>query len=212
MVGYARIHRKMVVATFSLITDHSLITVGKLGKMWTAKILHITFMIMMMMTMITLQFIAFFEHTFPVQEELYGTMHIIIWHNAYHSSNKYLKITWIIPGHLWIREMDFTWNAVTDNIFLLFPLTSLVTIVICNAKYSSCNYSSLNFFRVGRFLEIVHHSIRKTATWSIQNSNLVYTKQQLGLYKTIPWSIQNTNLVYTKHKTWIFFSKIQIWK
>jgi hypothetical protein len=78
MFGYARMHRNMVVATFSLITDRSLIPAGKLGKMWTAKILYITSMIMVMMMMIIiLKFIAFFKYTFPKQEELYGTIHII---------------------------------------------------------------------------------------------------------------------------------------
>jgi hypothetical protein len=65
-----------LIATFSLITDHSPIIAGKLGKMGTTKISYITFMIMVMM-MMTLKFIAFLKYTFPMQEELYGTMHSI---------------------------------------------------------------------------------------------------------------------------------------
>jgi len=162
MVRYPRKHRKMVIATFSLITDHTLTTAGKLHKTWTTKILYITFMIMvMMMTMlITLKFIVFFFKIHLPKSRR------IIRHNAYHSSNKYTKITWIIPGHLWICEMNFTWNAITDDIFLLFPLTWLVTIVICNGK------CSLNFLRISRFLEIVHNSILRTETCLYKTQDL----------------------------------------
>jgi hypothetical protein len=34
-------------------------------------------MMMMMKMMITLKFMIFLKYTFPMQEELYGTMHII---------------------------------------------------------------------------------------------------------------------------------------
>jgi hypothetical protein len=44
----------------------------------------------MMMMMIILKFIAFFKYTFPKQEELYGTMHIIPQTNIWTLANDQL--------------------------------------------------------------------------------------------------------------------------